>query len=311
MSDKTRERIEAALYENHYETAARIKGAAEEKMTAVAFCMTQEGRNVLLDPFCGELLGAIGQELKKYDRRMLYDEPVTEEELLRLFAPWNVDGGIVLGLSPGECASLTHKAGKPLVFIDSWFEEEKEEYDNIGLQDYEGMREITSYLLKLGHRRIAFFSDQAPPRASNLERFKGYRAALAGYGAAFEEGDFYFLPEDKNIRCESLRQFVRKEAGRYTAAVFVSDYFANEAISVFFSQGCRVPDDLSVTGFDDNIYARLSRPMLTTVRQSPTEKGRKAVRLLMQRVRGEKTLLRTVRLPTELIVRDSVKGAGG
>ena len=71
-----------------------------------------------------------------------------------------------------------------------------------------------------------------------------------------------------------------------------------------------MPDELSVTGFDDNIYARLSRPMLTTIRQSPTDKGRMAVRLLMQRIRGEEEPLHTVHLPTELIVRESVRNIG-
>ena len=57
-----------------------------------------------------------------------------------------------------------------------------------------------------------------------------------------------------------LRQFVRKSGKRYSAAFFVSDYYANEAITIFYSKGLRVPEDISVTGFDDNIYARLSRP---------------------------------------------------
>ena len=67
-----------------------------------------------------------------------------------------------------------------------------------------------------------------------------------------------------------------------------------------------MPEDLSVTGFDDNIYARLSRPMLTTVRQKPEEKGKEAVGLLMRRIYGEVPVGR-MRLPTELIVRESVR----
>ena len=68
-----------------------------------------------------------------------------------------------------------------------------------------------------------------------------------------------------------------------------------------------MPEDLSVTGFDDNIYARLSRPMLTTVRQKPEEKGKEAVGLLMRRIYGEEVPVGRRRLPTELIVRESVR----
>ena len=97
------------------------------------------------------------------------------------------------------------------------------------------------------------------------------------YRAAFlPDEDYIYLPEEKNLRYEVLRQFARKAGEKnYTGAFFVYDLLANEAINIFFSQGLRVPEDISVTGFDDNIYARLSRPMLTTVRQHPAEKGRR------------------------------------
>ena len=70
----------------------------------------------------------------------------------------------------------------------------------------------------------------------------------------------HFLPQDKNLRYEVLRKFARtaKEKG-YTAAFFAADLYANEAVNVFFSKNLWVPEDISVVGFDDNVYARLSR----------------------------------------------------
>lgn len=109
------------------------------------------------------------------------------------------------------------------------------------------------------------------------------------------------------MRHEVLRQFAKKNGKKYSAAFFISDYYANEAITVFYSKGLNVPDDISVVGFDDNIYARLSRPALTTVRQLPEEKGKQAVELLMKRIRGEESPVRSLTLPTELIVRESTK----
>ena len=275
-------------------------------MVAVAFYMGIL-REVLMDPFCGELLGSIQKALKRCGRYMIYDVPEDEDDMARLFAPWNVNGGIVLGYEPDRCEQLQKRIGKPIVFVDSYFGQGEEPYDNIGLQDYEGAKEITSYMLKMGHRHIAFFCDQNPAIASNLERLRGFSDALAAYDLEYSEKDFYYMPPDKNLRHEGFRQFARKNAKQYTAAFFISDYFANEAVGIFMSQGLRVPEDLSVTGFDDNVYARLSRPMLTTVRQSPSEKGKRAVEMLMKRVRGEEVFLRTIQLPTELIVRDSVR----
>lgn len=65
-----------------------------------------------------------------------------------------------------------------------------------------------------------------------------------------------------------------------------------------------------MTGFDDNIYARLSRPLLTTVRQRTEDKARIAVDMLMKRIRGEEVEVHSVHLPTELIVRESVRNIG-
>ena len=62
-----------------------------------------------------------------------------------------------------------------------------------------------------------------------------------------------------------------------------------------------------MAGFDDNVYARLSRPMLTTVRQFVAEKGEEAVKLLMQRIKGEEIVAKSFKLPVELIVRESVR----
>lgn len=307
MSPDTREKIEQALFENHYSFHTRSnKVSSGENMIVAGLCMAWD-KNILMDPFCGELIGSVERELKVNDKYMIYSTPQTEEEILRLFAPWNVEGGILLGYKPKLCLDIQRKIGKPVIFIDSFFQEGKAEYDNVGLQDYEGAYELTSYMAKQGHRVMAFFCDQNPPQASSRERQRGMQRAMEEYHLAFEEEDTYFLPEDKNLRHETLRQFVRTMKKEYTAAFFVSDFFANEAISIFYSQGLSVPEGISVAGFDDNMYARLSRPQLTTVRQSPAEKGRAAVSLLMKRIKGEESPLRTIQLPTELIVRESIK----
>ncbi|MBS6194372.1 MAG: LacI family DNA-binding transcriptional regulator [Clostridiales bacterium] len=308
MSAQTREKVEAALIENHYvHEKKNEEGGVEKKPIAVYFCM--EGKEkVLGDPFCGDLLEGIDRELRKYNRAMLCGTVRNNDEFEEKLKTSYMEGAIILGCDPPYCGKLVKKIAKPIVFVDSG----EGDYDNIGLLDMEGACELTCYLIRQGHRKIAFFCDQKDPLASNWERWKGYRKALDQYGISYSEEDYYFLPSGNNLRHEVLRQFAKgaKEKG-YTAAFFVSDLLANEGISIFFSKGLQVPDDISVVGFDDNIYARLSRPALTTVRQNPEEKGREAVRLLMRRIYGEEVLVGRLDLPTELIVRESVKNISG
>ena len=305
MSETTRKRIEEVLIKNHYVPEQKGgRGTQEELRLVIVQFFFEERERIFTDPFCAELFESIEKELGKAGRSVVCSTTKTEEELLRKLLIHNVEGAIILGCDPVRCEKLCKRTGKPMIFVDCG----EGDYDNIGLRDREGAREIVSYLIKQGHRKIAFFCDQEIPIASNKARLIGYRDALKKYGIPYEEEDSYFLPQDNNLRYEVLRSFARhaREKG-YTAAFFAADLYANEAINVFFSKNLRVPEEMSVVGFDDNVYARLSRPTLTAVRQSPRQKGVEAVRLFLKRLYGEEVLARSMELPTELIVRESVR----
>ena len=305
MSEKTRQKIEEMLVANHYVQEKKTRGDQEELRLVVAWFFFGGRERVFTDPFCSELFEALERELRKRGRFLICSTQTAEEDLLKKLNMHEVEGAIVLGCAPDKCEALSRRAPKPLVFVDSG----EGNYDNIGLRDREGTYEVVSYLAKQGHRKIAFFCDEQNPIASNAARYKGFLQAAEKYGLTFSrEQDYYYMPQEKNTRYEVFRQFARsvREKG-YTAAFFCCDLYANEAISVFFSKGLSVPEDISVAGFDDNIYARLSRPALTTVRQSAYDKGKEAVKLLMKRIYGEEVYIRSLELPTELIVRESVK----
>lgn len=273
------------------------------KLVSVDFCLG-EGKEVLNDSFCASLLEALIRELRRYGRYVVSDSPTGEEQILRKLHARNIEGGIILGYHQEKCAELNERVDKPLVFIDSG----EGDFDSIGLEDAAGAATITNYLIHQGHKKIAFFYDHDRFSASNRERFRGFKNALAVHGLEFKEKNSFCLPLEKHTRHEILRQFARKRAGsEYTAAFFVCDLYANEASGIFALEGISVPEDISITGFDDNIYARLSRPLLTTVRQRPEDKAHVAVEMLMKRIRGEEVPVRAVHLPTELIVRESVR----
>ena len=304
MSQETRQRVEEALIRNHYvKEKKNNSGEPQQHLVGVYICLGKK-KHVLTDPFCGSMLEGIDRELRRYDRTMVCGTVDNNESFEKILQKSSLEGAILLGCDPEFCTSLVRQIPFPIVFVDSY----GEGFDNIGLQDYEGAYEMASYLIGQGHRKIAFFADQQQPLGSNLHRLYGLQKAMEEHQLRFTKEDYVYLPLHENFRHEVLRQFAQhvKETG-YTAAFFVSDFLANEAISIFYSKGLSVPEDLSVTGFDDNIYARLSRPMLTTVRQKPEEKGKEAVGLLMRRIYGEEVPVGRMELPTELIVRESVR----
>lgn len=304
MSEETRERVEEALVKYGFRKVAYPSAKSHDlKLVSVDFNIRFRDK-VFMDPFCAELLDSISVNLRQYDRYSVCGSPrTTEETFSKLKAP-NIEGGIIVGFEPRECMAFAEKVGKPVVFIDCG----EGLYDNVGIEDYEGGKMITDFVLKQGHRKIAFLCDRKSPVSGTLDRFQGYCDALRNYGIEYQNRDYYYLPDDKNLRRETLREFagrIKKEG--YTAAFVVSDYLANEVITMLSAEGIHVPEDISVTGFDDNMYAKLSVPPLTTIRQSVYEKGERAVKLLMQRIMGEEVLVNSFKLPVELIVRDSVK----
>jgi len=304
MSAKTRRRIEDALIQYDFKRPyVERKNSNELKLVSVDFNLRFR-ENIFMDPFCAELLDSICTVLQEYGRYPVCGNLESTEEAYTKMQSRSIEGGIVIGFDPWDCHAFSKKVGKPVVFVDCGIGD----YDNVGIEDYEGGRRITEFMLKQGHQKIAFLCDRKSPVSSNLERYQGYLDALEANGIRSGNKDYYYLPNEKNLRRETLREFARRvRLEGYTAAFVVSDMMANEAVHVFIEEGLKVPDDISVAGFDDNIYAKLCEPQLTTIRQSVSEKGRQAVKLLMQRIQNEEVLVNSYRLPVELIVRDSVK----
>ena len=156
MSADTRKKIEEALVRYHYVADYRTEKETEElKLILVSFCLGDK-ENILMDPFCGEMLGAIEKELHSYHRHVLYDSSLNEEDLIRKSQAFSIEGALVLGESPKTCEYLAKCMPKPVVFIDS----EEGPYDNVSGQSVDGARSMAEYLLSQGHEKIAFFCDE-------------------------------------------------------------------------------------------------------------------------------------------------------
>ncbi len=168
-----------------------------------------------------------------------------------------------------------------------------------------GGYDATSYLIEAGHRRIGFITGDMAYGCA-LERLAGYQAALEEYGIAFNpelvrEGSFL---QPQGYQCaQSLLSLPEPPT-----ALFVSnDGMAFGAMEAARELGFRIPDDLSIIGFDDVPQAAHVHPPLTTVRQPLEEMGRSAVSLLMKYIANPNAEIERVELSTSLIVRESCR----
>jgi LacI family transcriptional regulator len=174
---------------------------------------------------------------------------------------------------------------------------------SVGSTNFAGGLAATRHLLALGHRRIAYLGGRVDA-AHNQARMHGYRAALEADGISVPAGYVRtgrFLYQDGVVGTEALLDLPQPP----TAVFAGSDETAAGVIEVARNRGLRIPEDLSVVGFDDTQVARFASPPLTTVRQPLREMGGVALRTALRLTNGEKLDSHHVELATELVVRRS------
>jgi LacI family transcriptional regulator len=168
-----------------------------------------------------------------------------------------------------------------------------------------GGRLATAHLLDLGHRRIAMLTGRPDLQSAQL-REQGYRQALADAGVPVDEDLIAFGEYDPEISVKAARRLLTRPDPP-TAVFAANDLSAIATIEVAAELGLRVPEDLSVTGFDNVPESALCTPPLTTVNQPIRRMGQRAVELLVQLIRGEQPDSLHVTLETNLIVRQSTR----
>jgi LacI family transcriptional regulator len=166
-----------------------------------------------------------------------------------------------------------------------------------------GAKVATEHLLELGHRRIGAIGG-APGWYANEERMIGFRAALAS--ARLLPDPDMILYSDWSIRTGEIAADELLSRPEPPTAIFAfNDNAAIGTLNVARRRGLRVPEDLSVVGFDDTFQATIVTPQLTTVRQPLAELGRLGVSLLMRLIEGQRLDALRIELATTLVVRDS------
>jgi LacI family transcriptional regulator len=309
MSSETLERVQRVLKENHYVpnmTGRALAKYGSKIISIVRFYRQREITNPTLDPFFGELLGAMEKEIRARGYYVMLHVASDVDENIRNSQSWNAEGILVTGPSPAECRQFAKLTNVPLVFIDGHFEDAASHYANVGIEDRQGGYLMARYLLESGHRNIAFVAEQLPPLYGNeKQRCLGCRDAFAEQGFDWIIEDNYIpVSYVSDVRHQQLLELY--QSGRFTALFFISDYLAADTICFYADNGIRVPDDISISGFDDNQYASLVRPKLTTIKQDVTAKAIRGVELLFSLIDKKASAPCNLILPVSLSIRDSV-----
>ena len=297
ISDETVRRVQALLEERQYIPSMAGILLAQNSSRIIGVVVNDHEKyesHTLEDVFIASSINHLSTEIEKNGLFMMVKKTRDPEEIIRFASMWNMEGLVIIGYCNEDYAYLRSHMRIPFVVYDGYCERTERIY-NITIDNYSGGHQVGTYFRENGHRQALCIADN--DICVDEERFLGFRAAF-GPGARR-----MIIPMHKEERWEFYRAHL--EEFRAVSAVFaVSDYYAMDLIRFLHAQGLRVPEDLSVAGFDDMPMCQMVQPMLTTVRQDVSLRAKIAIEKLRQ-LREKQETETTIRLPVELIIRDS------
>lgn len=299
------------------ETAARVYAAVEKlayepNLLARNF-RKSESRVILLlapnvtNPYYAHILSGIGDAARELGYSALIfttaDDPALEREGLEMLKKRRADGAILMA-SDIHCEWLLDYSSRfPIVQCSEYGPDV--DIPHVSIDNYLAAQQTMGYLFGLGHKRIAIISSEND-YISTAQRLQGYKDTLEKHGIAPREDYIVYASRDYSFKSGKVkaRQLLSVEP-RPTAIFCISDTLALGAITAAKEMGLRVPEDVTVIGFDDVEHTTMLHPYITTVAQPCYELGRQSAHLLYALMTQGKEVPRQVILEHHLIVRES------
>ena len=299
---ETRDAVMRAVRETGYVLNVAARNLRTSRTHAV-LAVLPDASNI----FFSQVLRGISDTLHRHGYSLVIadtaGDPEREREHAEFIQGGRVDGVLLLNgrLLPSTAAKRAQQV--PTVSLCERIPGSR--LPHVETANRDAARAVTEYLLKLGHRRIGYL---AGPKANVLEhdRFAGYRDALAAGGIAHDPQ--LVQPGDFSIGAGEAAARAYLALPKLPDAVFAcNDAMAMGLIRGFVAAGVSVPDQISIAGFDDIEFASAYNPALTTVRQSRGDIGTRAAAMLVDLMEGRRLPRREIRLPAELVTRESTR----
>lgn len=297
ISQATLEKVQAAVAELGYETSLGARSLRSSKTGVLGVLVAEfEPFSVELLKGVSERIGGTGYELLAWSGGHQGAAVGWERRSLARLGGTLIDGAILVTPTVVDAGT-----GIPVVSVDP--HTGPADVPSVDSDNLAGAVLATEHLLGLGHRRIALLRGRPDLESARL-REQGFRQAMAATGVPVEES----LVRTGDYRAESADPAARELLGqsdRPTAVFAANDLMAIRTLQVAQELGLRVPEDLSVVGFDDVPESAMTTPALTTIHQPLHEMGGAALDLLVRMLQDPTAEVADVRLPTSMVERAS------
>ena len=307
ITPETRQRVRDAAESLNYIPDATAQALASRRAKAIGLVMTRSPHHIATDAFLPQIIGGLMEVIKDKKLRLLIEYVEAEHQdraYLELARAKHIDGMLLLtpriddaGLKKLEQVDIPtvlmgHLEGSNLCSVD--------------IDNQPAAQQGVQYLLDLGHTQIACISNAPPSYAASPERVRGYKNALVTSGITPDDELIRYADFDPRSGYEQMKSLL--EAGKKFTAVFVaSDNVAMGVKAALREAGMRIPEDISLVGFDDIPWAQYSDPPLTTVHLQAQELARRACLVLMDLLQGKQPDTKRQIIDTHLVVRKSCR----
>ncbi|WP_126994169.1 LacI family DNA-binding transcriptional regulator [Thermosipho globiformans] len=297
VSKELRKRVENAIKELGYFPSNIAKSLRKGKTKTIGFILPD-----ITNPFFADIVRGAEDFLRKkgYTLILCNSDQNSEQEiqLLETLISKHIDGLLFTGT--GSFNLLLEekiKKGLKVVFLDRIIQGINASY--VIVDNKKGMELLLDFLIKNGHKSFIFINGNKETFSAKIR----YEVFMEKMKNAKLEYKHYFT----NFSYDAGYKFAKEIKDLPHAIVCGNDLIAYGVIDAIEEKGYRVPDDVSVTGFDDILFSKHFKPPLTTVRQPKYRMGMKAAELIIKIIEENKSLNRGIILEPELIIRKSTK----
>jgi len=305
ISAETRQKVISAAETLSYVPDATAQALASRRAKAIGLVMTRSPHHIATDAFLPQIIGGLMEVIKDNKLRLLIEYVEVDHQdraYLELARAKHIDGMILLtprlddaGLKKLEQVDI------PTVLMGHL---EGTDFYSVDVDNQLAAQQGVQYLLELGHTEIACISNAPPSYAASPERVAGYKTALISAGVTPDDGLIRYADFDPQSGYDQMKSLL--ESGRKFSAVFVaSDNVTMGVKAALREAGLRIPEDISLVGFDDIPWAQYADPPLTTVHLQAQEMARRACLVLMDLLQGKEPTVKQQIIETHLVVRKS------
>lgn len=293
-----------------FKVANEIGYLNETKISKIRFVIYKRNGSIIDNsPFFSNLLEGVETECREFgyeliisnlDRRSEFYEQRLDEILND-----KTTAVIMLGTEAmDEDFENFLNAKCPMVILDSW--STSMNFNGILINNSDSAKNAVEYLLKKGHREIGYLKGKFRIKAFNA-RATGYSRALYKHGISMNEQFIIPLSTTMDGAYKDMLLYLNQRPKLPTAFFADDDMIALGAMKALIEKGFRIPEDISLIGFDDLDSSEISTPRLTTIKVFKQEMGQLAVRRLRDVMKDGNGIKSKIQICTEFVERDSVK----